>query len=287
MPVSNISFYKITINLCDVILNSAFSVLEACKYAGFHVPRFCYHELLSIAGNCRMCLVELANSIKPLASCVTPLTPNMVIFLDTPLVLKARENVLESLLLNHPLDCPICDQGGECDLQDQAFKFGSDTSRYNFKKRGVKNKNFNVLVSTIMTRCIHCTRCIRYSSEIIGNEGLGLLNRGSKTEVGNYTSKILSSEIMGNIIDLCPVGALTSKFYSFKSRSWELRTIESIDLTDSFGSNIYINYKDDSIFRIIPKPNKQLNLSLLTDPARYFFDSLHSQRLFNIFVKKL
>lgn len=281
----NISFYKITINLFETILNSSFSVLEACKYTGFHIPRFCYHELLSIAGNCRMCLVELSNSVKPLASCVTPLTPNMVIFLDTPLVLKARENVLESLLLNHPLDCPICDQGGECDLQDQAFKFGSDISRYNFKKRGVKNKTFNSLVSTIMTRCIHCTRCIRYSSEIIGIEGLGLLNRGSKTEVGNYTSKIIISEIMGNIIDLCPVGALTSKVYSFKSRAWELRTVESVDLTDAFGSNSYINYKDESIFRIIPKPNKDLNLSLLTDPARYFFDSLQSQRLFNIFVK--
>ena len=280
-----ISFVKIVINSIELLVNQSFSVLEACKYAGFHIPRFCYHELLSVAGNCRMCLVELVGSTKPLASCVTPVTPNMQILLDTPLVFKARENVLETLLLNHPLDCPICDQGGECDLQDQAEKFGSDASRHFFIKRSVENKIFNPLVSTIMTRCIHCTRCIRFSAEILGSETLGLLNRGKFTEIGNYTNKVLSSQLSGNIVDLCPVGALTAKPYSFKSRPWELRYSESIDLTDSFGSNIYINFKDVSVFRILPKPIKNLNGSLLTDNARYFFDSLTSQRLFRIYEK--
>jgi len=282
-----VSFIKVVINAFDMLVSSAFSVLEACKYAGFLIPRFCFHELLSVAGNCRMCLVEVVNSPKPIASCVTPLIANMQILLDTPLVLKARENILEALLLNHPLDCPICDQAGECDLQDQAEKFGSDKSRYSFMKRGVERKNFNPLISTIMTRCIHCTRCIRFSSEILGSEVLGLLSRGQTTEVGNYTMKNLVSELTGNIVDLCPVGALTSKPYSFKARPWELRCVESIDLTDSFGSNVYINFKDLSIFRIIPKANKDLNGTLLTDVARYFFDSLHSQRLFSIYIKQI
>ena len=276
---------KIVIDTFDLLINSTFSVLEACKYSGFSIPRFCYHELLSVAGNCRMCLVEIVNVLKPVASCVTPLVDNMEILLDTPLVLKARENVLEALLLNHPLDCPICDQAGECDLQDQVEKFGSDSSRSIFPKRGVENKNFNSLISTIMTRCIHCTRCIRFSSEILGSETLGLLSRGQATEVGNYTSKYLASELIGNIIDLCPVGALTSKVYSFKARPWELRSLESIDLTDSLGSSIYINFKDLNVFRIIPKPNKKLNGNLITDSARYFFDCLNSQRLFSVYSK--
>jgi len=285
--MSNVAFIKVIINSFDIIIKSTFSVFEACKYSGFLVPRFCYHELLSVAGNCRMCLVEVVNSIKPIASCVTPVISNMHILLDTPLVLKARENILEVLLLNHPLDCPICDQAGECDLQDQSEKFGSVRSRYSFLKRGVERKKFNPLVSTIMTRCIHCTRCIRFSSEILGSEVLGLLSRGQTTEVGNYTSKHLVSELAGNIVDLCPVGALTSKPYSFKSRPWELRILESLDLTDSFGSHVYINFKDFSIFRIIPKPNQQLNGPFLTDVARYFFDCLLTQRLFSIYTKEI
>lgn len=282
-----LAFVKVVINTFDLLINSTFSVLEACKYSGFSIPRFCYHELLSVAGNCRMCLVEVVNTLKPVASCVTPLVADMEILLDTPLVLKARENILEVLLLNHPLDCPICDQAGECDLQDQAEKFGSDISRFTFLKRSVENKFFNPLISTIMTRCIHCTRCIRFGSEILGSETLGLLSRGIATEVGNYTSKILVSELVGNIIDLCPVGALTSKVYSFKARPWELRSIESIDLTDSLGSCVYINFKDLSVFRIIPKPNKNINGSLLTDMARYFFDGLNAQRLFSVYLKKV
>jgi len=279
-------FIRITINSIEFFLKSNLSVLEACKYAGFHVPRFCYHELLSVAGNCRMCLVEVQGVNKPVAACVSPLVENQQIFLDTPVVLKARENVLETMLLNHPLDCPICDQGGECDLQDQVKTFGTDASRFFMVKRGVEDKQFSPLILTIMTRCIHCTRCIRFSSEILGYEVLGLLNRGTQTEVGNYSSKMLTSELSGNLIDLCPVGALTSKSYGFKTRPWELKSVESIDVTDSLGSNIIINFKDVSIFRIIPKANKVLNGTLISDTARYFFDSLNSQRLFSVYTKK-
>jgi NADH-quinone oxidoreductase subunit G len=279
----NSSFFKITINSLEFLVNSNLSVLEACKYSGFHVPRFCYHEFLSVSGNCRMCLVELSNSPKPIASCVFPLTNNMSIFLDTPLVLKARENILEALLLHHPLDCPICDQAGECDLQDQAVKFGVDTSRYYFYKRSVEDKYFSPIITTIMTRCIHCTRCVRYSSEILGLESLGALNRGGNTEIGNYTTLKILSEISGNVIDLCPVGALTSKSYAFKARPWELRILESIDLTDSLGANTYIHFKDLTITRVVPKINFDLNGSLISDNARYFFESLESQRLLKIY----
>lgn len=271
--------FKITINSVELIIKANLSVLEACKYAGFFLPRFCYHESLSVSGNCRMCLVELKNAVKPTAACVLPLANEMVIFTNTPLVLKARENILETLLIHHPLDCPICDQAGECDLQDQAVKFGLDTTRYYFFKRSVETKYLTPIISTIMTRCIHCTRCVRFSTEILGIESLGTLNRGGGTEIGNYASLGLFSEISGNVIDLCPVGALTSKNYSFKYRPWELRFVESIDLTDSLGSNIYINFKNINIARIMPKLNFNLNNNLITDNARYFFTALNSQRL--------
>ena len=220
---------KIEINGTEFLLKSNLSVLEACKYVGIHVYRFCFHESLSVAGNCRVCLVEIANSPKPVASCAIPVLNNMKIFVDTPLVKKARENVIESLLLNHPLDCPICDQGGECDLQDQSKLVGSDYSRYFFKKRGVEDKYCGPLIKTIMTRCIHCTRCVRFGTEIAGVDYLGTLNRGTHTEISGYISNSFNSEISGNIIDLCPVGALTSKPYSFRARPWELRTTESVD----------------------------------------------------------
>ena len=226
-----------------------------------------------------MCLVELKNAIKPTAACVLPIANDMIIFTNTPLVLKARENILETLLIHHPLDCPICDQAGECDLQDQAVKFGLDTTRYYFFKRGVETKFLTPIISTIMTRCIHCTRCVRFSTEILGLESLGTLNRGGGTEIGNYASLSLISELAGNVIDLCPVGALTSKNYAFKYRPWELRFIESIDLTDSLGSNIYIHFKTTQIARILPKLNFNINNNLITDNARYFFTSLNSQRL--------
>jgi NADH dehydrogenase (ubiquinone) Fe-S protein 1 len=277
---------KIEINGTEFLLKSNLSVLEACKYVGIHIPRFCYHETLSVAGNCRMCLVEVANSPKPVASCALPILNNMKIFVDTPLVKKARENVLETLLLNHPLDCPICDQGGECDLQDQTKLFGSDYSRFFFSKRGVEDKYCGPLIKTIMTRCIHCTRCVRFGIEVAGVEYLGTLNRGTHTEIGGYISQSFNSEISGNVIDLCPVGALTSKPYAFKARPWELRTTESIDLTDGTGSNVFVNFKETEILRIIPKINKNINGSIITDKARFSNDSTKNERIHHIFEKK-
>ena len=277
---------KIEINGTEFLLKSNLSVLEACKYVGIHVYRFCFHESLSVAGNCRVCLVEIANSPKPVASCAIPVLNNMKIFVDTPLVKKARENVIESLLLNHPLDCPICDQGGECDLQDQSKLVGSDYSRYFFKKRGVEDKYCGPLIKTIMTRCIHCTRCVRFGTEIAGVDYLGTLNRGTHTEISGYISNSFNSEISGNIIDLCPVGALTSKPYSFRARPWELRTTESVDLTDSTGSNIFIDFKESEIFRILPKVNKNINGSIITDKARFSYDSIKNERITHIFKKE-
>ena len=277
---------KIEINGTEFLLKSNLSVLEACKYVGIHVYRFCFHESLSVAGNCRVCLVEIANSPKPVASCAIPVLNNMKIFVDTPLVKKARENVIESLLLNHPLDCPICDQGGECDLQDQSKLVGSDYSRHFFKKRGVEDKYCGPLIKTIMTRCIHCTRCVRFGTEIAGVDYLGTLNRGTHTEISGYISNSFNSEISGNIIDLCPVGALTSKPYSFRARPWELRTTESVDLTDSTGSNIFIDFKESEIFRILPKVNKNINGSIITDKARFSYDSIKNERITHIFKKE-
>jgi NADH-quinone oxidoreductase subunit G len=276
--------YHISINSLSIYVKTHYSILEVSKLLGFKIPRFCYHELLSIAGNCRMCLVELQGAIKPVASCAMPITNGMSIFLDTPLVLKARENILESLLLNHPLDCPICDQAGECDLQDQSKKFGSDKSRNKYIKRVVEDKYISPIINTIMTRCIHCTRCVRFSSEILGIEALGTLKRGGSTEIGNYsTSLVLFSELTGNIIDLCPVGALTSKAYSFKARPWELRSIETIDLIDSLGSNIYIQHQNSNIVRIIPKVNSYLNSNIISDSARFYFDALINQRIYKFY----
>ena len=213
----------IKINNFNFWVKSNLSILEACQFVGIIIPRFCYHETLSVSGNCRMCLVQLNNSEKPIASCVTKITKEMNIWVSTPFVKKARENIIESLLINHPLDCPICDQGGECDLQDQTKIVGGIRSRFFFRKRGVENKYCGVFVKTIMNRCIHCTRCVRFGSEFNGSEILITLNRGGYTEIGTYVSKNILSEISGNVIDLCPVGALTSKFYAFESRPWELK----------------------------------------------------------------
>jgi len=274
---------KIKINNLEFLVKNEISVLEACKYVGITIPRFCYHETLSVAGNCRMCLVEIEKTPKPVSSCTLPVANNMQIFVDTPLVKKARENVVETLLLNHPLDCPICDQGGECDLQDQVKIWGNDYSRFFFNKRGVEDKNCGPLIKTIMTRCIHCTRCVRFGSEIAGVDYLGTLNRGTSTEIGSYVSKMFNSEISGNVIDLCPVGALTSKPYAFKARPWELRVNESIDLTDSLGSNIYVNFKETEIMRILPKNNYEINENIISDKARFSYDALKNQRLQTIF----
>lgn len=278
---------QITIDNSDFIVKPNISILEACKSVGVYIPRFCYHEILSVSGNCRMCLVELDESEKPIASCVTSVRSGMIIKTNTPFVKKARENVVETLLLNHPLDCPICDQGGECDLQDQTKHFGNNSSKFFFNKRSVKDKECGPLIKTIMTRCIHCTRCVRFSSEIAGTDFLGTFNRGSLTEIGSYVSKFFNSEISTNVIDLCPVGALTSKTYAFKARPWELRILESIDLTDSICSNIYLNLKGSEIVRVLPKPNKQINGLLLSDKARYSFDFTNYLRIQNIFAKNI
>ena len=261
----------------SIIKNS--TVLQACDNLGIDIPRFCFHERLLIAGNCRMCLVEIEKSPKPVASCALPVSEGMRVFTNTPLVKKAQEGVLEFLLLNHPLDCPICDQGGECDLQDQAMFFGSDSSRFYEYKRGVEDKDCGPLVKTIMTRCIHCTRCIRFSSEIAGVPDLGTLGRGTNTQVGTYIEKVLKSELSGNIIDLCPVGALTSKPYAFKARSWELKFTNSIDVSDSCGSNIVINSKGTEVMRILPRLNENINEEWISDKTRFSYDGLVVQRL--------
>jgi NADH dehydrogenase (ubiquinone) Fe-S protein 1 len=277
---------KVVVDGIEVFVERGSTVLQACEAVGVEVPRFCYHERLSIAGNCRMCLVEIFKTPKPVASCAMPTMEGMQIFTDTPLVKKAREAVLEFLLLNHPLDCPICDQGGECDLQDQAMAFGSDRSRFFETKRGVENKNCGPLIKTIMTRCIHCTRCVRFATEIAGVEDLGTTGRGRETEIGTYIEKTFKSELSGNVIDLCPVGALTSKPYAFLSRPWELRSTESIDVSDSIGSNIRIDSRGTEILRILPRFNEEINEEWLSDKARFSYDGLKLQRLNTPYVKK-
>ena len=274
---------SLKINDHNYVLKPEVSVLEACKYIGILIPRFCYHETLSIAGNCRMCLVELDGIEKPVASCLTEISEGMSIYTDSIFVKKARENVVETLLLNHPLDCPICDQAGECDLQDQAKTFGSDYSKFYKNKRSVEDKDCGPLIKTIMTRCIHCTRCVRFGSEVAGLDFLGTLNRGTSTEIGSYVSKFFNSEISGNVIDLCPVGALTSKPFGFKARPWELRVIETVDITDSTGSNIYVNFKESEIFRILPKSNENINEYIISDKTRFSYDSNNFNRILNLF----
>ena len=274
---------SIKINDFEFLVKPNISILEACKYAGINVPRFCYHETLSVSGNCRMCLVEIENLEKPIASCVTEVEEGMSVWVDTPFVKKARENVVEALLLNHPLDCPICDQAGECDLQDQTKTFGSSYSRFFFQKKGVEDKYCGPLIKTIMTRCITCTRCVRYAAEVAGVEFFGTLNRGGGTEIGAYVAKMFESEISGNVIDLCPVGALTSKPYAFKARPWELRLSESVDITDSLGSNIYVNYKETEIFRVLPKNNNDINSSIISDKARFSYDANNNNRINSIY----
>ena len=275
----------VTVDGIDVLVEQGSSVLQACEVVGIEIPRFCFHERLLIAGNCRMCLVEIEKSPKPQASCAIPVMPGMKIFTDTPLVKKAREGVLEFLLLNHPLDCPICDQGGECDLQDQAMVFGSDRSRFFERKRGVEDKNLGPLVKTIMTRCIHCTRCVRFATEVAGVEVLGTTSRGIDTEIGTYVEKMFDSELSGNIIDLCPVGALTSKPYAFTSRPWELRLTESVDIMDSVGSNIRIDTRGTEIMRIIPRLNEEINEEWISDKTRFAYDGLKRQRLTKPMIK--
>ncbi len=272
------------INGLDFISKPYISILEACKAVGITAPRFCYHETLSIAGNCRMCLVEIEGMEKPVASCVTEVEEKMSIKVDSAFAKKARENVVEAILLNHPLDCPICDQAGECDLQDQTKSFGANHSRFFFPKASVEDKECGNLVKTIMTRCIKCTRCVRYTDEIIGNAAFATLSRGVHSEIGGYKSNILKSEISGNIVDLCPVGALTSKTYAFQARPWELRVSETYSVTDSYGASVYVNYRGSDILRILPKNNIKLNNSLITDKTRHSYDSNQYGRLQHSYV---
>jgi NADH-quinone oxidoreductase chain G len=275
---------KVFVNNKPVFVPKNTSALEACESIEIAVPRFCYHERLNVAGNCRMCLVEIEKVPKPVASCAFPVAPNMRIYTDTPLVHKARENVLEFLLINHPLDCPICDQGGECDLQEQTMVFGSDRSRFFYAKRGVEDKNCGPLVKTIMTRCIHCTRCVRFFQDIAGQEDFGTTLRGTETEIGTYIGKNLDSELSGNIIDLCPVGALTSKPYAFTARPWEIKAVETVDIHDSVGSNIKINFKETEILRVLPALNDSLNEEWISDKTRFSFDGLKIKRIGSLFI---
>jgi NADH dehydrogenase (ubiquinone) Fe-S protein 1 len=270
---------KVYINNIEVDVAPNSTVLEACSTIGIDVPRFCYHQELSVAGNCRMCLVEIEKTPKPVASCALPVSPNMRIFTDTPLVKKAREGVLEFLLLNHPLDCPICDQGGECDLQEQVMVYGSDRSRFYETKRSVEDKNCGPLIKTIMTRCIHCTRCVRFAAEVGGMQDLGTTNRGQDTEIGTFIEKTVKTELSGNLVDLCPVGALTSKPYAFQARPWEIRSVESIDIFDGIGSNIRIDFKETEIMRVVPRSNHEINKEWITDKVRFSYDGLKKQRL--------
>ena len=288
---------EVNINNKKFFFEEGLTVLQACEKANIHIPKFCFHEKLSIAGNCRMCLVEIEKSPKPVASCAMPLANGMTVFTHTPLVKKAREAVLEFLLINHPLDCPICDQGGECDLQDQSFHYGTDRSRHYRSKRAVEDKECGPIIKTIMTRCIHCTRCISFSNEIAGNFSLGAFGRGEKTEIGTYINKFVKSELSGNLVDLCPVGALTSKPYAFLARNWELKRTETLDYFDGLGSNlnVYTRQKSnslnkllnqeenkDEIMRILPKINENINEHWISDKSRYAFDGIRINRLNNI-----
>ena len=264
------------------------SIIDYCENLGIIIPHFCYHKKLSIAGICRMCLIEVKNSPKPIVACAMSIINKMEIYTDSPLVKKARENIIEFLLLNHPLDCPVCDQGGECDLQDQAFYFGSSQKRFYNYKRIVTNKNLGILIKTVMTRCIHCTRCVRFSNEISGTNELGVFGRGVSSEIGTYLKKNFSSELSGNVIDICPVGALTSKPYPFVKRSWELKVIKSIDFTDSFGINILIYLKDNLIIKVLANSNIEaydFNNYWLSDKTRFSFNGMFSpERITETFV---
>lgn len=277
---------KLLIDNKAVEVQEGLTIIQACKEAGIEIPHFCYHEKLAIAGNCRMCLVEVEKFPKLVASCAMNVANNMVIHTKSDKVQKAREGVMEFLLINHPLDCPICDQGGECDLQDQAFKYGAGKSRFSHNKRAVPNKDMGPLVKTEMNRCIHCMRCVRFATDIAGIEEIGTKNRGEDAEIITYVEESLQSEMSGNIIDLCPVGALTAKPYAFKSRSWELTQTPSIDVMDGMGSNIIIGTRSMEVMRILPLANDDINEDWISDKTRFAFDGLKNQRLDRPYIKK-
>jgi NADH-quinone oxidoreductase subunit G len=277
---------KILINGKEIEFEKGMTVLQACELADVEIPRFCYHEKLSIAGNCRMCLVEMEKSPKPIASCAMPAAEGMNIKTNTTLVEKARKGVMEFLLANHPLDCPVCDQGGECDLQDQSLYYGVDKSRFIENKREVSEKHMGPLIKTQMTRCIHCTRCVRFATEVAGIPEIGAIGRGENMEITTYLEKSMESELSANVIDLCPVGALTSKPYAFEARPWELKKTESIDVMDAVGSNIRVDTYNWEVKRILPRLNNEINEEWISDKSRYSCDGLLKQRLDVPYIKK-
>ncbi|WP_440654291.1 NADH-quinone oxidoreductase subunit NuoG [Candidatus Pelagibacter sp. HIMB1506] len=276
---------KLKVNDIDVEVEEGLTVLQACEKAGVEIPRFCYHEKLSIAGNCRMCLVEMEKSLKPIASCAMPAAEGMNIKTNTSLVEKARKGVMEFLLANHPLDCPVCDQGGECDLQDQSMFYGVDKSRFKENKRAVPEKNMGPLIKTQMTRCIHCTRCVRFATEVAGVPELGAIGRGEDMQITTYLEQSMQSELSANVVDLCPVGALTSKPYVFEARPWELKKTETIDVMDAIGSNIRVDTYDWEVKRVLPIINEDINEEWISDKTRYACDGLLHQRLDTPYIK--
>ncbi|MFN3701778.1 MAG: NADH-quinone oxidoreductase subunit NuoG [Alphaproteobacteria bacterium] len=277
---------KLTINGMEIEVAPGTSIIQAAEMLGIEIPRFCYHDKLSVPANCRMCLVQVEGGPpKPQASCGLACAEGMVVHTDSPMVQKARKGVMEMLLINHPLDCPICDQGGECDLQDQAVAYGMDRSRYHENKRAVKDKELGPLIKTIMTRCINCTRCVRFAEEIAGTPDLGQFHRGEDAEIGTFVDKLVDTELSGNLIDICPVGALTSKPYAFKARSWELKKTETIDVHDALGSNIRVDSRGNEVMRILPRLNEDINEEWISDRTRFAYDGLKYKRLDRPYIR--
>ncbi len=276
---------KLKINNTEIEVPPGTSILQAAEQLGVEIPRFCYHDKLSVPANCRMCLVEVKGAPKPVASCAMACGDNMEVFTDSPMTKKARNGVMEMLLINHPLDCPICDQGGECDLQDQAVAYGFDRSRYDESKRAVPDKDIGPLVKTVMTRCIQCTRCVRFCDEIAGTAELGLMNRGENVEIGPFVDRPVTTELSGNLVDVCPVGALTNKPYAFAARPWELRKVDSIDVMDAVGSNIRIDVRGNAVMRVLPRLNEDVNEEWIGDRTRYAIDGLKIARLDRPYVR--
>ena len=277
---------KVSIDGVEIEVDKRLTLLQACELAGAEVPRFCFHDRLSIAGNCRMCLVEVERAPKPVASCAQPLMDGMVVRTRGPVAGKAQKGAMEFLLINHPLDCPICDQGGECDLQDQAMGYGKGVSRFEEQKRSVQEKDFGPLVKTFMTRCIHCTRCVRFMEEVAGVPVLGATGRGEDTEITTYIESGIASELSGNIVDLCPVGALTSKPYAFVARPWELSKTESIDVMDAVGSNIRVDARGREVLRVLPRLHEDVNEEWISDKTRFAIDGLTRRRLDRPYVRR-
>src|ERR687895_2822524 len=285
---------KLIVDGKEIDVPPEYTLLQACEAAGAEIPRFCFHERLSIAGNCRMCLVEVVGMPKPQASCamaVKDLPPNRdgtpkVINTRSPMVKKAREGVMEFLLINHPLDCPICDQGGECDLQDQAMAFGLGGSRYKENRRAVEEKYLGPLIKTFMTRCIHCTRCVRFMTEIAGVEELGAIGRGEDMEITTYLERGMMSELSANAVDLCPVGALTHRPWAHNARPWELRKTESIDVMDAVGSAVRVDTRGRAVMRILPRTNEAVNEEWISDKTRHVVDGLRTQRLDRPYIRE-